>query len=89
MKYVTNYKSCCHCSALYTTAKAAKVYQKIVAIKKTKKTSKSIDNRLASVMKSERYTLGYKTMLKSLRKFKEKLILLPTSEEIHAKSRLL
>ncbi|KAJ6868081.1 hypothetical protein NC651_033197 [Populus alba x Populus x berolinensis] len=33
-------------------------------------------------MKSERYTLSSKTMLKSPRNFKEKLILLPTFEEI-------
>ncbi|KAG9156017.1 hypothetical protein Leryth_012090 [Lithospermum erythrorhizon] len=44
--------------------------------KKTKKTHESINNRLALVMKSGKYTLGYKTVLKTLRNSKGKLILI-------------
>ncbi|KAL3619750.1 60S ribosomal protein L30 [Castilleja foliolosa] len=44
--------------------------------KKTKKTHESINNRLALVMKSGKYTLGYKTVLKTLRSSKGKLILI-------------
>ncbi|XP_028554796.1 putative 60S ribosomal protein L30-1 isoform X2 [Dendrobium catenatum] len=39
--------------------------------KKTKKSTESINNRLALVMKSGKYTLGYKTVLRSLRNNKE------------------
>ncbi|KAK2979812.1 hypothetical protein RJ640_010703 [Escallonia rubra] len=35
----------------------------MVAGKKTKKTHESINNRLALVMKSGKYTLGYKTLI--------------------------
>ncbi|KAK8641525.1 hypothetical protein V6N13_010925 [Hibiscus sabdariffa] len=49
---------------------------KMVAAKKTKKTHESINNRLALVMKSGKYTLGYKTVLKSLRSSKGKLIII-------------
>lgn len=35
-----------------------------------KKSHESINNRLALVMKSGKYTLGYKTVLKSLRSSK-------------------
>ncbi|KAF7831537.1 60S ribosomal protein L30 [Senna tora] len=48
----------------------------MVAAKKTKKTHESINNRLALVMKSGKYTLGYKTVLKSLRSSKGKLIII-------------
>ncbi|KAH9658531.1 60S ribosomal protein L30-2 [Citrus sinensis] len=41
-----------------------------------KKTHESINNRLALVMKSGKYTLGYKTVLRSLRTSKGKLIIL-------------
>ncbi|MFQ6654835.1 hypothetical protein Gotur_025643 [Gossypium turneri] len=41
-----------------------------------KKTHESINNRLALVMKSGKYTLGYKTILKSLRSSKGKLIII-------------
>ncbi|CAN6460138.1 unnamed protein product [Victoria cruziana] len=44
--------------------------------KKTKKTHESINNRLALVMKSGKYTLGYKTVLRSLRSSKAKLIII-------------
>ncbi|PPD78350.1 hypothetical protein GOBAR_DD24726 [Gossypium barbadense] len=46
----------------------------MVATKKTKKTHESINNRLALVMKSGKYTLGYKTFLKSLRSSKVDII---------------
>ena len=39
----------------------------MVAAKKTKKAQESINSRLALVMKSGKYTLGYKTTLKTLR----------------------
>ncbi|KAJ8646471.1 hypothetical protein MRB53_008219 [Persea americana] len=48
----------------------------MVAVKKSKKTHESINNRLALVMKSGKYTLGYKTVLKSLRSSKGKLIII-------------
>ncbi|KAG8377342.1 hypothetical protein BUALT_Bualt08G0023200 [Buddleja alternifolia] len=48
----------------------------VAAGKKTKKTHESINNRLALVMKSGKYTLGYKTVLKTLRSSKGKLILI-------------
>ncbi|KAG0488812.1 hypothetical protein HPP92_007623 [Vanilla planifolia] len=44
--------------------------------KKTKKSTESINNRLALVMKSGKYTLGYKTVLKSLRSSKGKLVII-------------
>ncbi len=40
---------------------------KMVAEKKTKKTLESINSRLALVMKSGKYSFGYKQTLKSLR----------------------
>jgi large subunit ribosomal protein L30e len=39
----------------------------MVAAKKTKKAQESINSRLALVMKSGKFTLGYKTTLKTLR----------------------
>ncbi|PWA95438.1 ribosomal protein L30e [Artemisia annua] len=48
----------------------------MVSGKKTKKTHESINNRLALVMKSGKYTLGYKTVLESLRSSKGKLIII-------------
>ncbi|CAL8990854.1 hypothetical protein GBA52_004771 [Prunus armeniaca] len=45
----------------------------MVAVKKTKKTHESINTRLALVMKSGKYTLGYKTVIDSLRNSKGKL----------------
>ncbi|CAI9302237.1 unnamed protein product [Lactuca saligna] len=50
--------------------------KKMVSGKKTKKTHESINNRLALVMKSGKYTLGYKTVLESLRSSKGKLIII-------------
>jgi large subunit ribosomal protein L30e len=48
----------------------------MVAIKKSKKASESINSRLALVMKSGKYTLGYRSTLKTLRQGKAKLILI-------------
>ncbi|RZC63521.1 hypothetical protein C5167_025247 [Papaver somniferum] len=48
----------------------------MVAVKKMKKTHESINNRLALVMKSGKYTLGYKTVLRTLRSSKSKLIII-------------
>ncbi|KAJ8510612.1 hypothetical protein OPV22_001046 [Ensete ventricosum] len=47
----------------------------MVAVKKAKKSTESINNRLALVMKSGKYTFGHKTVLRSLRGSKAKLIL--------------
>ncbi|KAH6786698.1 Ribosomal protein L7Ae/L30e/S12e/Gadd45 family protein [Perilla frutescens var. hirtella] len=40
------------------------------------KTHESINNRLALVMKSRKFTLGYKTVIKTVRNSKGKLILI-------------
>ncbi|CAL6406163.1 60S ribosomal protein L30 [Bathycoccus prasinos] len=42
----------------------------------SKKTQEGINNRLQVVMRSGKYTLGYKTVLKTLRSGKAKLILI-------------
>lgn len=44
--------------------------------KKAKKTSDSINSRLALVMKSGKYVLGYKSTLKTLRSGKAKLVII-------------
>merc|ERR1712173_295455 len=44
--------------------------------KKSKKNQDNINSRLALVMKSGKYTLGYKTVLKSLRSGKSKLVII-------------
>ena len=44
--------------------------------KKAKKSGENINNKLQLVMKSGKYTLGYKTVLKTLRSSKGKLIIL-------------
>lgn len=41
-----------------------------MAVKKSKKSTESINSRLALVMKSGKYTLGYKSTLKTLRQGK-------------------
>ena len=46
-----------------------------------KKTHESINNRLALVMKSGKYTLGYKTVLRSLRTSKGTLDILKIAFE--------
>lgn len=45
------------------------------ASKKAKKSAEGINSRLAIVMKSGKFTLGYKTVLKSLRSGKSKLVI--------------
>ncbi len=65
------YRSRCDSELVRCTPAAA-----MVAVKKTKKTQESINNRLALVMKSGKYTLGYGTTLKSLRGGKGKLIII-------------
>merc|ERR1712151_390758 len=47
--------------------------------KKSKKNQDNINSRLQLVMKSGKYTLGYKTVLKSLRGGKSKLILISSN----------
>ncbi|VEN58840.1 unnamed protein product [Callosobruchus maculatus] len=49
---------------------------KMVAQKKQKKAIESINSRLALVMKSGKYCLGYKQTLKTLRQGKAKLIII-------------
>ncbi|CAA7024329.1 unnamed protein product [Microthlaspi erraticum] len=51
----------------------------MVEAKKTKKSHEGINSRLALVMKSGKYTLGYKSVLKSLRSSKGKLILISSN----------
>mmetsp|Transcript_4394 Transcript_4394/g.15373 ORF Transcript_4394/g.15373 Transcript_4394/m.15373 type:complete len:114 (+) Transcript_4394:110-451(+) len=46
------------------------------AQKKAKKSAEGINSRLSVVMKSGKYTLGYKTVLKSLRTGKSKLVII-------------
>merc|ERR1712167_15281 len=48
----------------------------MVSSKKAKKAIESINSRLALVMKSGEYTLGYKSTLKSLRQGKAKLVII-------------
>ncbi|MEW5301511.1 MAG: hypothetical protein WDW38_010243 [Sanguina aurantia] len=45
-------------------------------VKKSKKAQENINSRLALVMKSGKYTLGYKTCLKTLRSGKAKLVII-------------
>lgn len=47
--------------------------------KKQKKNQENINSRLALVMKSGKYTLGYKTCLKTLRSGKAKLVLISSN----------
>jgi len=49
---------------------------KMPAEKKQKKTAESINSRLALVMKSGKYVLGYKQTLKTLRQGKAKLVII-------------
>ncbi|KAK3205306.1 hypothetical protein Dsin_019352 [Dipteronia sinensis] len=48
----------------------------MVAAKKSKKTHESINNRLALVMISGKYILGYKTVLTSLRNSKGESVII-------------
>jgi len=52
------------------------VTNKMVAAKKLKKSNESINARLALVMKSGKYCLGYKQTLKTLRNGKSKLVII-------------
>merc|ERR1711865_1010561 len=49
---------------------------KMVSNKKSKKMNESMNSRITLVMKSGKYTLGYKTVLKSLRSGKSKLVII-------------
>eukprot|EP00882_Tetradesmus_deserticola_P000146 GHRQ01000165.1.p1 GENE.GHRQ01000165.1~~GHRQ01000165.1.p1 ORF type:complete len:113 (+),score=47.93 GHRQ01000165.1:176-514(+) len=51
----------------------------VAATKKTKKSQENINSRLALVMKSGKYTLGYKTCLKTLRSGKAKLVIVSSN----------
>ncbi|XP_072753471.1 large ribosomal subunit protein eL30 isoform X2 [Anoplolepis gracilipes] len=51
----------------------------MVAQKKQKKAQESINTRLALVMKSGKYVLGYKQTLKSLRQGKAKLVIIASN----------
>ena len=55
---------------------------------KQKKTIESINARLALVMKSGKYTLGYKSTLKSLRLGKSKLVILASNSPPLRKSEI-
>ncbi|XP_078383543.1 large ribosomal subunit protein eL30-like [Oculina patagonica] len=48
----------------------------MVSSKKQKKAMESINSRLALVMKSGKFTLGYKSTLKTLRQGKAKLVII-------------
>ncbi len=48
----------------------------MAAQKKSKKSIESINSRLALVMKSGKYSLGYKQTLKTLRQGKSKLVII-------------
>ncbi|KAL5721067.1 60S ribosomal protein L30 [Ranunculus cassubicifolius] len=60
----------------------------MVAAKKIKKTHESINNKLALVMKSGKYTLGYKTVLDLLRNSKGKLIIISNNRPPLRKSEI-
>eukprot|EP00112_Aurelia_sp_Birch-Aquarium-sp1_P011184 Seg2356.1 transcript_id=Seg2356.1/GoldUCD/mRNA.D3Y31 product="60S ribosomal protein L30" pseudo=true protein_id=Seg2356.1/GoldUCD/D3Y31 len=51
----------------------------MVASKKQKKAMESINTRLALVMKSGKYTLGYRSTLKTLRQGKAKLVIIASN----------
>ncbi|KAK4948069.1 60S ribosomal protein L30 [Elasticomyces elasticus] len=59
-----------------------------MAPKKAKKTTDSINSRLALVMKSGKVTLGYKSTLKTLRSGKAKLIIIAANTPPLVKSEL-
>merc|ERR1712170_98065 len=58
------------------TGREAVIKLKMVVTKKGKKTVESINARLALVMKSGKYVLGYKQTLKTLRQGKAKLVII-------------
>jgi len=51
----------------------------MVNVKKQKKAQESINSRLSLVMKSGKFTLGYKSVLKSLRSGKSKLVIISSN----------
>ena len=55
--------------------------------KKTKKSADGINSRLALVMKSGKYVLGYKSTLKTLRSGKAKLVIIAGMSLHHAHPR--
>merc|ERR1712130_753572 len=57
----------------------AKKSRKMVASKKAKKGAESINSRLQLVIKSGKYSLGYKSTLKQLRAGKAKLVLISSN----------
>merc|ERR1712094_6271 len=57
----------------------AKKSRKMVASKKSKKGAESINSRLQLVIKSGKYSLGYKSTLKALRAGKAKLVLISSN----------
>uniref|UniRef100_A0A7S0YE62 Ribosomal protein eL8/eL30/eS12/Gadd45 domain-containing protein n=1 Tax=Polytomella parva TaxID=51329 RepID=A0A7S0YE62_9CHLO len=57
-------------------------------IKKTKKTQENINARLALVMKSGKYSLGYKTVLKTLRTGKAKMVIISNNCPTTRKSQI-
>uniref|UniRef100_A0ACD5VS57 Uncharacterized protein n=1 Tax=Avena sativa TaxID=4498 RepID=A0ACD5VS57_AVESA len=48
----------------------------VASTKKAKKSGDNINNKLQLVMKSGKYTLGYKTVLRTLRNSKSKLVII-------------
>lgn len=60
----------------------------MVAQKKSKKTSESINSKLALTVKSGKYALGYKSTLKTLRSGKAKLIIISSNTPPLRKSEL-
>merc|ERR1711934_172723 len=52
---------------------------KMVSAKKTKKAQESINSRLQLVIKSGKYSLGYKSTLKTLRAGKAKLVIISSN----------
>ena len=56
--------------------------------KKSKKNQENINSRLALVMKSGKFTLGYKTSLKTLRSGKGKLVIIANNAPAIRKSEI-
>merc|ERR1712172_467635 len=60
----------------------------MVSAKKSKKTQESINSRLQLVIKSGKYSLGYKSTLKTLRNAKAKLVIIANNCPALRKSEL-
>lgn len=67
---------CAHFLRLFFVLQLREAEFTMVAAKKSKKTVESINSRLALVMKSGKYQLGFKTTLKSLRQGKAWLVII-------------